>query len=57
MVFFSPYHGSDYRLSNRNAADVAPQPGALVLEYVQQHDVLDLLSRILLEGDGDSSEL
>jgi len=51
------HYGSDHRVVNRNAADVAPQPGALVHEYVQQHDVLGLLSRILLEGDGDSSEL
>jgi len=57
IAFSSPDHRSDYCFLNRNAADVAPQPGALVHEYVQQHDVLGLLSRILLEGDGDSSEL
>jgi hypothetical protein len=56
IVSRSPYHRSDHRFLNRNAADVAPQPGALVHEYIQQHDVLGLLSRILLEGDGDSSE-
>lgn len=55
IAFFS-HHGSDHCFSNRNVADVAPQPGALVHEYVQQHNVLGLLSRILLEGDGDSSE-
>lgn len=57
ISFFSPYHGFDHRFSNRNAADIAPQPGALIHEYVQQHDALGLLSRILLEGDTDSSEL
>ena len=54
--FGVPHHRPDY-CSNRNAADVAPQPGALVLEFIRQHDVLCLLSRILLEGDGDSSKL